>query len=180
MDEHEARAVLGVADGDGWHEVRAAYRVLIRSSHPDTAGAGATTTAARLNEAYAVLGRARRAAGAAARSPAARSAPPPPPAPPPVGVAVVGGDTLLLAAPPGVAFALLIEAGHEVGEISYVDRSCAIFEAVVRQDGETCSLVVTVTPRAHGSEALCTLEAMERAASLAPDRVVARLVDALG
>jgi hypothetical protein len=185
MDEHEARVVLGVAEADGWEAVRAAYRVRIRSSHPDTAGDGATATAARLNEAYAVLSRARRAGRTtiSAVRPGATAPPSPPPAPPPppaVGVAVVGGDTVLLAAPPPVAFALLLEAGHRIGSVSYVDRSCAIFEVVVRQDGETCSLVVTVQPRAHGTEALCTLEAMERPATLDPDRVVDRLLDALG
>jgi hypothetical protein len=96
-----------------------------------------------------------------------------------VGVRVVGGDTLLLAAPPDEAFALLLEAGHRVGNVSYVDRACAIFEVVVRQDGETCSLVVTLQGRAHGTEAVLTLEAMERPASLPPDRVVARVVAAL-
>jgi hypothetical protein len=183
MDEHEARVVLGVAEGDGWDAVRAAYRLRIRSSHPDTAGAGATATAARLNEAYAVLSRARRAGRAtisAARPGATTTPPPPPPPPPAVGVAVVGGDTMLLAAPPPLAFALLLEAGHRIGSVSYVDRSCAIFEVVVRQDGETCSLVVTVQPREHGTEALCTLEAMERPATLDPDRAVRRLLDALG
>jgi hypothetical protein len=94
-------------------------------------------------------------------------------------VRVVGGDTLLLAAPPDEAFALLLEAGHRVGNVSYVDRSCAIFEVVVRQDGETCSLVVTLQGRAHGTEAFLTLEAMERAASLTPDRIVARVLAAL-
>jgi hypothetical protein len=186
MDEHEARVVLGVAEGDGWEAVRAAYRLRIRSSHPDTAGDRATATAARLNEAYAVLSRARRAGRttvSAARPGSTTPRPPPPaqpPPPPPVGVAVVGGDTVLLAAPPPVAFALLLEAGHRIGSVSYVDRSCAIFEVVVRQDDETCSLVVTVQPRAHGTEALCTLEAIERPATLDPDRVVGRLLDALG
>ena len=67
---------------------------------------------------------------------------PAPPAPPPVGVRG-GGDTLLPAAPPDEAFALLLEAGHRAGNVSYVDRARAIFEVVVRDD-ETCSLVVTL------------------------------------
>jgi len=180
VDVVEARAVLGVSAGDGWDVVRLAYRSRIRAAHPDVHGVGTTPVAARLNEAYAVLSRARRA-GAAPPTPAPTPpAPaPPPPAPPPVGVRVVGGDTLLLAAPPDRAFALLLEAGHRVGNVSYVDRSCAIFEVVVRQDGETCSLVVTLQGRAHGTEALLTLEAMERAASLPPDRIVARVLAAL-
>ena len=182
MDVVEARAVLGVAESDGWDVVRLAYRRRIRAAHPDTHGVGATATAVRLNEAYAVLSRAKRA-GALPTAPAAGRAPPPapppPPPPPPVGVTVVGNDTVLLAAPPDEAFALLLEAGHRIGGISYVDRSCAIFEVVVHQDGETCSLVVTLQGRAHGTEAFLTLEAMERAAALPPDRIVERVVAAL-
>jgi hypothetical protein len=182
MDVREARSVLGVAESDDWDVVRLAYRRHIRAAHPDTHGAGATPTAVRLNEAYAVLSRAKRAGARHATpsgAPAAASPAPPPPPPPPVGVAVVGSDTVLLAAPPDEAFALLLEAGHRVGNVSYVDRSCAIFEVVVRQDDETCSLVVTLQGRAHGTEAFLTLEAMERPATLPPDRVVERIVAAL-
>jgi hypothetical protein len=191
MDVSEARSVLGVADGDGWDVVRAAYRRRIRAAHPDTHGVGTTAAAVRLNEAYAVLSRAKRAAGAPggdpAAAPAATAAPhppapapaPPPPAPPASGLRVEGGDTLVLAAPPDEAFALLLDAGHQVGNVSYVDRSCAIFEVMVRQDDETCSLVVTLQERGHGTEALLTLEAIERVATLPPDRVVERMVAAL-
>jgi hypothetical protein len=181
MDVVEARAVLGVAVSDSWDVVRLAYRRRIRAAHPDTHGVSATPTAVRLNEAYAVLSRAKRAGSlpvTATASPAAATPPPPPP-PPAVGVSVVGSDTVLLAAPPDEAFVLLLEAGHRVGNVSYVDRSCAIFEVVVRQDGESCSLVVTLQGRAHGTEAFLTLEAMERPATLPPDRVVQRVVDAL-
>lgn len=181
MDVVEARAVLGVSAADGWDVVRAAYRRRIRAAHPDTHGVGATPAAARLNQAYTVLSRARRSGELRTPEtrPASSPAPPPPPPPPPVGVAVVGSDTILLAAPPDEAFALLLDAGHQVGNVSYVDRGCAIFEVVVRQDGETCSLVVTLQGRAHGTEAFLTLEAMERPASLPPDRQLERLVAAL-
>jgi len=181
MDVREARSVLGVGEADGWEAVRTSYRHRIRAAHPDTKRDGATTAAAaRLNEAYAVLSRAKRAGRLHAPVPNAPPQPPPPPPPPTVGVALVGGDTLLLAAPPDEAFALLLEAGHRVGEVSYVDRSCSIFEVVVRQDGETCSLLVTTQGRAHGTEAFLTLEAMERPASLDPSRVVRRMLRALG
>jgi hypothetical protein len=187
MDVREARSVLGVAESDGWDVVRLSYRHRIRAAHPDTHGVATTAAAARLNEAYAVLSRARRAgalhtAGAGGARPGAAAGHPPrrsAPAPPPVGVAVVGSDTVLLAAPPDEAFALLLEAGHRVGEVSYVDRGCAIFEVVVRHNGETCSLVVTLQGRAHGTEAFLTLEALERPASLPPEQVVRRMVDAL-
>ena len=126
-----------------------------------------------------MLSRAKRA-GAATPAPTPSTTPPASlPRPRPRWACAVGGDTLLLAAPPDEAFALLLEAGHRVGNVSYVDRACAIFEVVVRQDDETCSLVVTLQGRAHGSEAVLTLEAMERPASLPPDRAVARVVAAL-
>ncbi|HZA75385.1 MAG TPA: hypothetical protein VE623_03245 [Acidimicrobiales bacterium] len=191
MDVREARRVLEVAEGDGWDVVRAAYRRLIRSAHPDRAG-GTTRAAARLNEAYAVLSRARHqgsrvgtAAGphTGAPSPPRRTAPPPPPPPPPpprVGFAVVGDDTLLLAAPPPEAFARLLDAGHRVGSVSYVDRSCGIFEVVVREAGETCSLLVTLQGRGHGTEVTFALESLERAASLSPEPYVRRLAESLG
>jgi hypothetical protein len=185
VDVVEARTVLGVTAADGWDIVRRAYRARIRAAHPDTHGVGATPRAIQLNEAYAVLSRAKRAGDPSVATPPSPNAPPPPapPAPPPsppvVGVSVEGTDTVLLAAPPDEAFALLLDAGHRVGDVSYVDRSCAIFEVVVRQDDETCSLVVTLQGRAHGTEAFLTLEAMERAASLPPERILQRVVDAL-
>jgi hypothetical protein len=187
MDVQEARRVLEVAESDVWDVVRAAYRRLIRAAHPDRAG-GTTRAAVRLNEAYAVLSRARRqgsSTGARAAPPAARrppGAPSPPPAPPPprVGTAVVGDDTLLLAAPLPEAFALLLDAGHRIGSVSYVDRSCGIFEVVVHEAGETCSLLVTLEGRGHGTEAVFALESLERAASLSPEPYARRLGAVLG
>jgi hypothetical protein len=191
MDVHEARRVLEVADGDGWDAVRASYRRLIRAAHPDRVG-GTTRAAVRLNEAYAVLSRARRhgspvgtgarpagaGTGRAAR-PQSPPAPPPPP-PPRVGSALVGEDTLLLAAPPPDAFALLLEAGHRIGSVSYVDRSCGIFEVVVHLSGETCSLLVTLQGRGHGTEVTFAMESLERAASLSPEPYARRLAEMLG
>jgi glyoxylase-like metal-dependent hydrolase (beta-lactamase superfamily II) len=181
MDVREARTVLEVAESDGWDAVRAAYRRKIRTAHPDRAG-GTTRAAARLNEAYAVLSRARRQAGAVASGvTGSRGRPPPPPPPPPrVGTAVVGDDTLLLAAPPPEAFALLLDAAHALGSVSYVDRSCGIFEVVVHVDGETCSLLVTLQGRGHGTEATFALESLERAASLSPERHIRQLSGILG
>jgi hypothetical protein len=180
MDAVEARAVLGVGPRAGWVEVRAAYRRAIRGAHPDTHGAAATATAVRVNEAYAVLRRLQRAGTLDAAVAPPPAPPPPPPPPPTVGVAVETDDVLLLAAPPDEAFVVLLEAAHRVGNVSYVDRSSGIFEAVIRQDDETCSLLVTLQARAHGTEALLALEALERAASLPTARVLARLLEALG
>jgi hypothetical protein len=197
VDVSEAWAVLEVAESDDWDAVRASYRRLIREAHPDLTGDGRGTAtarqAARLNEAYAVLSRAKRAGTLdAPRSPSPGSranggrggppkapSPPPPPAPPAVGVRLVGPDTLLLAAPPEVAFPLLVEAAHRIGSLSYVDRSCGIFEVIVRLDGETGSLLVMLQARGHGTEAVFALESLERAASYVPEPVVREMIAAL-
>jgi hypothetical protein len=92
---------------------------------------------------------------------------------------VEGGNVLLIKAPPDEAFTRLLEAGHVVGHVSYVDRSCAILEVVVQHEGETCSLVVSLQPHEDGTEALCTLESIERVHKPPPEPVVRQLVAAL-
>ena len=183
MDVREARTVLRVGDADGWDEIRASYRRLIRLAHPDVAGGRRPhREAALLNQAYAVLSRARREGRLhAPPRPASAPAPAPPPPPPPLhGARALGDDTILLAAPPDGAFGLLLDAGHRIGSVSYVDRSCAIFEVVVQLDGEACSLVITVTPRGHGSEAELTVESLGRVASHSPAPVLRRLLTLIG
>lgn len=173
MDLNEARTLLGVAAGADHATVRAAYRERIRLAHPDIAGPDATGRAARLNEAYALLAQ--------------------PPAPKPTSVPVpardagppaahaVGHDTIHLDLPPAEALAVLIDAAHRVGEVTYIDRSSAIFETVVvLSDGQSYSLLVTLHERADGTDALCTLEAMERVASVPVDLVVDALMGQIG
>jgi hypothetical protein len=93
---------------------------------------------------------------------------------------VLEGDTIRLAMPPDEAFLRLLEAAHRIGDVTYVDRSCAIFEALVSVEGEgTCSLVVSLQGRAHGTEAFCTLEAIEHVASPPVRHVTEALVAAL-
>ena len=55
VEAGEALAVLGVAEGASWADVRAAYRRLIRTTHPDVAGASRGADVARVTEAFAVL-----------------------------------------------------------------------------------------------------------------------------
>jgi hypothetical protein len=181
----EARRALGLGPTPAWDDVRAAYRQAIRAAHPDRAG-GSTQRAAVLNDAYATLLRAREAGtlhavGAAAARTAARPAPAPPPAaapmPDPVpGAVIAAGDTLVLPVPSDEAFVAVLEACHRVGDVTYVDRQCAIVEAVLRLPGEgTCSLVVTFQGRAHGTDAFCTLEAIEHVHSLPVESLVQEL-----
>jgi hypothetical protein len=169
----EAARLLEVGLDDPWDEVRRAYRARIRAHHPDRAGPASADRAAVIIEAYAVLV-------------AHRSAPPRPPEPPPVAPATataaatvrapwadglfgpapavtrVDPDTLALDAPADETFRWLTEAAHDIGEITYVDRSVPILEVLCRFEGEPAtSLVVTLQGRADRTEAFCTAESIE-------------------
>lgn len=175
MELEEARSLLGVSPDDEWEAVRVAYRRLIRLQHPDRAGPGATVRAAELNEAYRVLSRATQVETVEGRRPRRRAAQPPPPR---FDAHIEGADTLVVEAPPDEAFTQLLEAGHVVGAVSYVDRSCSIFEVVVKHQGESCSFVVSLEGD-DKTEAYCTLQSMERAQQLSPTAIVRQLAGAL-
>jgi hypothetical protein len=182
-----ARSTLGLGPAPSWTEVRVAYRAQIAAAHPDRVG-GDPARAALVTEAYATLERAHRE-GRLHHPPISPVAPPPPTATihhPPARAPleeppeVLDGDTVHLAAPPDEAFAHLLDACHRIGDVTYVDRSCAIFETLVQVEGEgTCSLVITLQGRADGTDAFCTLEAIEHVASPPVRQVVERLVAAL-
>jgi hypothetical protein len=181
VNVHEARSLLGVGPDEGWEAVRLAYRRLIRELHPDRAGPGATGRAAQLNEAYGILSNALGGTTMRGRRPVPTRRPtvatPPSPR---VTAHLDGADRLVVDAPPDEAFTRLLDAGHAVGAVSYVDRSCAIFEVVVRHEGESYSFVVTLQARdAGGTEAYCTLESLERVHSPSPEPVVRQLAAAL-
>ena len=93
---------------------------------------------------------------------------------------VLDGDTIRLPLPPDEAFVAIVEACHRVGDVTYVDRSCAILETLVAIPGEgACSLVITLQGRAHGTDAFCTLEAIEHVGSPPVGPVVAALESVL-
>ena len=196
MDVAAARSVLGVSADDDWLAVRDAYRELIRVTHPDVAGSSGVERSVRLNDAYRTLAIARREGrlhtpeGPPSRQSGARpnrsgraqrSTRKSRPAP---GRRVIGDvhlaapDTLLLSSTPAESFRRLVEAANALGEVSYVDRASAIFEAVlVLEDGTHASFVVSLQWRAHDStcEAFCTLEALDRAESLDVSGVLEQL-----
>ncbi|MCU1455367.1 MAG: hypothetical protein JWN46_3513 [Acidimicrobiales bacterium] len=172
MDRAEATQMLGVSADAPWPEVQRAFRTLIRTRHPDHAGVEATADAALLIQAFEVLDAARRqpaasdgpTAGAATR-PAKRTATPPRPSRPPIEpttIVRIDDDTIGLGAPADEAFALLMEAAHDIGEVSYLDRSVPIIEAICQFVGAPAtSLVVTLQGRNDGTEAFCTTESIE-------------------
>ncbi|HVX17920.1 MAG TPA: J domain-containing protein [Acidimicrobiales bacterium] len=195
MNHLEALGVLGLEPGVGWSEVRAAYRGLIRELHPDRAGDASTGKVARITAAYSLL------------EATWDDRPPPPPAPsrpvpttnghPPPGqpprhgtpatggatwsglpVDVLGNDALAVDADAETAFFLLLDAAHDIGEVSFVDPSIGLIEAVCQFAGTpACSLVISLQGRQDHVEAFCTLETLDGTAPPPLHHVVEVLAD---
>jgi hypothetical protein len=164
--------VLGVAVDAPLSEVRAAYRATIRVHHPDRAGVGSSDRAATIIEAYRTL-------IAEPTGPSGPADPPPDPVRADAGehdpVVVEGtvlgtappvhrldADTILLDAPAEETFRWLLDAAHDVGEITYVDRSMPILEVLCRfVDEPATSLLLTLQGRGVGTEVFCTTESIE-------------------
>ena len=167
MTPGEAARLLGVGPEATPEAIRAAYRDQIRTHHPDRAGARSSARAAAIIEAYRVLSE----QPAPGPPPAAAATPPPGPVPPrraaPPGegappVRRLDADTLQLGAPPDESFRWLLDAAHDVGEITYVDRSMPIMEVLCRFEGEPAtSLLLTLQGRGEATEVFCTVESIE-------------------
>jgi len=160
--------VLGVGPEATPVEVRAAFRRLVQEHHPDHADdTQATRRTAELTEAYALVR-------------GATPSPPPPPPPPSTSTAEPSGDSILLDVPADEAFAALFEAAGRVGHVAYFDRNLGLLETVVRfEGGPTCSVLITLQGRAHGTEAFCTMESIEAAATPPIGPVIDALVEEL-
>ncbi len=210
MDPDQARKVLGVSPQAPWGEVRRAYRDRIRAHHPDRVGQDGLADAVVIIEAFGVLDQARRTApnrpsvapmsteeprgrtgGDPDRSdhgfvqPGPAEAPgsawsiPLDPAGPPVHIRV-DSDTIRLLAPPDETFRWLLEAAHQIGHITYLDRSGPLFEVLCQfLHQPATSLLVTLQGRSDGTDALCSAESIEARPGPATVHVVDVLEDAL-
>ena len=151
MDVTAARRLLRVAPGASDEEIRAAYRDALRRTHPDLHGGSGDATR-DVVRAYQVL----------LDAPPAASVPTvaAPPATLDDGAVVVDGDTVAAELPAGDLFAMLLEVGHRIGEVSYADPAAGLLEVVVELAGYgACSVVLTLQGRATGTtEAFCTVE----------------------
>ena len=193
MDLAEALAILDLEPGTAMQQVREAYRVKVRASHPDLVGPdgdrdSATARTARITSAFAVVRRAVIDSGTdVVPVPPPRPAvpePEPAAAPRPWEVdrveAETDGDTIAIAAPPAEAFALLLDAGARIGGIGYVDRQLGILEVIVRfEGGPSCSVLITLQGRAFGTDAFCTMDSIEAAPTPPLRPVVEALVEEL-
>ena len=134
MNRERALRTLGLEKGARPADINRAYRALIRQAHPDAGGS--TAVAARVTEAYHWLQR-------------AGSSPPPPPKPsPPKSAAPFEAktdDSLVLHLPAGDVFARLVEAGHHLGEVSYIDHDTGMVQVTFTADnGVVCQLAATI------------------------------------
>src|SRR5690606_1444017 len=99
---------------------------------------------------------------------------------PPPPLARVDADTIAFAAPAEETFRWLVEVAHDIGEITYLDRSVPIMEVLCRFVGEPAtSLVVTIQGRQSGTEAFCTVESIESRPAPPTEAVVDLLEAAL-
>jgi hypothetical protein len=180
----EARQILGVTSGDDPDAVRAAYRRLLRRTHPDVSAVpDATDLTVRLTEAYAVLVRDDRTDGQDAERrgppPSAHHAEAPPPAPrrPPIEAGLVDGDTIAVAAPRDETLFHVIEAAYALGEIGYLDPSAGLVEVIVEfVEAPTSSVLLTLQGRATGvTDVFCTVEPLS-GGEAPPADAVTRLV----
>lgn len=166
VDADEARQILGVAataDGD---LLREAHRREIRRAHPDAGGSEAA--ARRVNAAWDLLQNVE-----PFDSPAlVESTPAAAPVPEPVDV----DQWYRVDVAPDELLARLAEAGHEVGEVVFVDPHVGILEIVVGEAPGVGQLAVTVGDQsAAGTEITFTLEPL----GITPAPPIAGVVDAL-
>lgn len=173
MDVGRAARILGVTTTASSDQIRQAFLTRIRQHHPDVAG-GDDHRAVEVIEAY-------RSLLAEGRTPAA----------PASGmhqqqlvVAVkvqrLDEDSVAVTAPMDETYGLLLEAAHDVGEITYLDRSGPIVEVLCSFVGEPAtSLMLTLQGRSSFTEVFCTVESIEARPPPPTGAVVDLLEDAL-
>lgn len=159
MTAAEAARILGVVPGSSGASVREAYRREIRAHHPDRAGSASADRASQIIAAFRVLDQP--SAGPTSSTPGADE-----PSTEPIGaighITRVDVDTIAIDAPPDEAFRTFVDAAHDIGEITHLDRSGSLLEVLCRfEDEPATSLVLTVQGRAAGTEAFCTVESIE-------------------
>lgn len=159
MNRDEAARTLGVTPQATPDEVRSAFRAHVREQHPDRSGRPGSAAVAALVEARRTL---------LAPVPVGAPAPPPPPPRPVVPLDLhVAGDTLMVHADPATVMVRLIEAGHALGEVTYLDRNVGLVEVLiqVQEEGDlapaACSLVCSLQGRLDGVEVFCTVERLD-------------------
>jgi hypothetical protein len=191
-DLGRAREVLGVSEQSTMAEVRSTYRARLRKVHPDqNSSISAAEETKELIAAFRVVSEVHSqphfgfdvAAAPAAPGPEARNGTE-------VRNGASGGgdagdsentgdtndsldvnafaslvddDTVAIESTGTEAFAALVAVGHEIGDVTYIDRQNELLEILLRTvTNDTLSLVATLQGRANGTtEAFLTLEPLD-------------------
>lgn len=189
----QARRLLGVAEGADAPTLRAAYRQLLRRTHPDVSDHGdATARTVELTAAYRLLVSLEaepERAGTPSDRPqsdrpgARRGSPDPEPVRRPrrIDVALLADQTIGIGAPPDEALLLLIEMAHDLGEVSYLDPAAGLLEVVVELvEAPTSSILLSLQGRATGiTEVFCTVEPLSGGEAPPADAIARLVVDTL-
>jgi hypothetical protein len=161
----QAKELLGVPEGSPSSAVRAAFRSRIVELHPDHAGAAFTDDTVQLLEAYRlVLAETPAAVAVGPDAPVAEQAPPEDPTrtEQPT-VWLVDRDTIALECTHEEAFVRMIEVGHQLGAITYLDRQGELLEVLLTTlAGDSLSLVISFQGRVDRVEAFITVEPLDR------------------
>lgn len=168
MEIEEARRILGVDARADERALRAAHRRRIRTAHPDAGGS--PEAAAAVNLAWALLRGHEPEAATPRHSPV--PADPVAPSERPADV----DSYYRVAVEPGELLARLADAGHEVGEVVFVDPHDGILEIIVGDAPGVGQLAVTVGATSdEGTEVSFTLEPL----GITPAPAIGPVVDAL-
>lgn len=153
MEVQEARQILGVDARADQHTLRDAHRREIRRAHPDAGGSA--SAAARVNQAWDVL---RCLDPSTAMESPLRVATPTPPSRPAERPNDVD-EYFLVDVEPEQLLVRLAEAGHEVGEVVFVDPHVGLLEIVVGDAPAVGQLAVIIGDAVRGgTEVSFTLE----------------------
>ena len=164
-----AMAHLGVAADSSWEEAKRRYRALVLASHPDLdpTSPEATDHTAALNAAWAALVEV--TDNGARPFPHSPSPAPAPPSGPPATVTT-------LRAKPGDVFLQLLDAAHEIGDVSYMDPEAGLIQVLLSGgDPAASQLLIAVDAGSDPPVASFTLDAM----SSAPAPHIRDIVDAI-
>jgi hypothetical protein len=170
VDHRSARALLGLGNDVDHQAIRDAHRQLIRSAHPDVGGS--TAAAAELNQALHLLLHVPEPASPPSAPPAASDAP----------MAAAGERPddvdryFVLDDPPDDLLVRLMDAGHSIGEVVFVDPHAGLLEIVVGEAPAVGQLAVTVGDAgAGGTPVSFTLDAL----GITPAPPISDVVNAL-
>jgi DnaJ domain len=159
-DLDRARQALGVTASSSMAQIRTKYRTRLREVHPDqNSSASAVDETKQLIAAFRIITELHGQAQTEVVTDDLIDEP--------VEhddfAELVDDDTVAIASTGTEAFAALVAVGHEIGDVTYIDRQNELLEILLRTvTNATLSLVATLQGRANGTtEAFLTLEPLD-------------------